>query len=44
MLVVKEFNKKFYVVNIKSGKRKPRKGFNTMKEALKYIAEEKDDV
>jgi len=44
MLVVKEFNKRFYVVNIKTGKRKPRDGFESMKEALEYIAEQKEEV
>jgi len=42
MLVVKEFNKRFYVVNIKTGKRKPKKGFDDMKAALEYIAEQKE--
>ena len=44
MLVVKVFGKRFYVVNKQSGKRKPKEGFETMKEALEYIAEVKDDV
>jgi len=42
MLVVKEFNKKFYVVNVKSGKRKPKEGFESMKEALAHIAKQKE--
>ena len=42
MLVVKEFNKMFYVVNIKTGKRKPKGGFDTMKKALAYIAKQKE--
>ncbi len=40
MLVVKEFGKKFYVVNTKSGKRQGYKnGYDSMKEALKALAE-----
>lgn len=36
--VVKEFDKKYYVVNKKTGKRKNKVGYKTMKEALKLLA------
>jgi len=44
MLVVKEFDKKYYIVNRKSGKRKNKKGYEDMKKALEALAEMKDDV
>ncbi len=42
--VIKEFAKKYYIVNKKSGKRKNKDGYDSMKEALEILAELKEDV
>ena len=36
--VIKKFDKKYYIVNRKTGKRKNKVGYKTMKEALKILA------
>ena len=42
--VIKEFDKKYYIVNRKTGKRKNKVGYDNMKEALEALVELRANV